>query len=73
MTGERQIELTEAHAEEAVSREVMAIRAKVPNGIGKKFCDCGNQIPDARRLGGYSSCIECARASELAGNRFRKH
>lgn len=72
MSDERQIELTEQQQEEALSREVQAIRSRVPQGTGSKICNCGNDIPDARRIAGYSNCIECARAAELAGSRFRK-
>ncbi len=47
---------------EIVQREEaeQAIRRKVPRGYGPPECrECGEEIPDARRAMGYSTCVPC--------------
>lgn len=71
MSEERQLELNTAQLEEQTARSVDAIRAAVPTGIGCKHCtQCGEQIPDARRWGGYRICVECAQLNEHMKKRY---
>lgn len=39
---------------------------------GNSECDCGEEVPPARRRLGLSSCIDCATAAEKAGARFKR-
>lgn len=39
---------------------------------GAEFCDCGEEVPPARRRLGLSSCIDCATAAEKTRARFRR-
>lgn len=65
---ERSIQVLEAQAE----ARIRAIASAVPRGrIGAAECqECGEPIPDERRLGGYSKCVECVRYDEARSRRL---
>ena len=55
--------------DDTVSDAVTDARSKIPTGASEKFCiECGNEIPERRRLAvlGVKTCISCQ--SELDGN-----
>lgn len=60
------VDYAEVIIENEQAREIRAVTSKVPHGTGVLFCLCGEEIPHARRLLGYSVCVDCARASELS-------
>lgn len=72
MSEERLLERsTEILAEQTEAR-IKAISEAVPRGrIGASHClECGETIPDERRLGGYSKCVECVASAEILARRF---
>lgn len=70
MSNERQLERETELQDQLHSAELERIRGSIPKGIGPKFCECGEPIPDKRRLGGYHNCIECASIEEEHRKRF---
>lgn len=73
MADERLIERSTQVLEEQTEARIAAITSAVPRGrIGAaERQECGEPIPDARRWGGYSRCVECVRYDEAQSRRFR--
>lgn len=72
MSEERLLERSTEILEEQTEARIKAITSAVPRGrIGAAECQCGEPIPDARRLGGYSRCVECVSDDEARARRFR--
>lgn len=72
MADERLIESASEFLEEQTEARIAAITSAVPRGrIGAAECQCGEPIPDARRLAGYSRCVECVSEDEARSRRFR--
>lgn len=73
MTDEHLIERSAQVLEEQTEEMIKAITSAVPRGrIGSALClECDGKIPDARRLGGYSRCVECVSDDEARARRFR--
>lgn len=73
MADERLIERSTQVLEEQTEARIAAITSAVPRGrIGAARClECDGKIPDARRLGGYSRCVECVAEGEARARRFR--
>lgn len=73
MTDERLIERTCEFLEEQTEARIRAITSSVPRGrIGAVLClECDGKIPEARRLAGYSRCVECVSDDEAWARRFR--
>lgn len=72
MSDEHLIESASEFLEEQTEEMIKAITSAVPRGrIGAPHClECGETIPDERRLGGYSKCVECVRYDEAMAKRF---
>jgi phage/conjugal plasmid C-4 type zinc finger TraR family protein len=48
--------------DDTITDEVMRARARMPTGEGAVYCvECGNEIPEARRLAmpGVRTCVTC--------------
>lgn len=73
MADEHLIERSAQVLEEQTEARIKAISSAVPRGrIGAAKCrECGEPIPDARRWGGYSRCVECVSEDEARARRFR--
>lgn len=72
MSDEHLIERSTETLEAQTEARIRAISEAVPRGrIGAAECqECGEPIPDARRWGGYSRCVECVSAAEAMAKRF---
>lgn len=72
MTDEHLIERSTQVLEEQTEARIAAITSAVPRGrIGAAECqECDEPMPDERRLGGYSLCVECVSAAEAMAKRF---
>lgn len=72
MADERLIESASEILEEQTEARIKEIAAAVPRGrIGAAECqECGEPIPDARRLAGYSRCVECVAEDEARARRL---
>lgn len=59
---ERIAEKAEENEFEIAEARVRSIRSKVPvpGAPVPEECDCGETIPDGRRVLGYATCIFCA-------------
>lgn len=65
MSNERELERYEELTEEHKLHSIQAIRSQVPpDRMGPAECECGEFIHIDRRMMGYKTCIECARATE---------
>jgi len=73
MADEHLIESASEFLEEQTEARIKEISSAVPRGrIGAAKCqECGEPIPDERRLGGYSRCVECVSEDEARARRFR--
>lgn len=73
MSEERLLERSTEILEEQTEARIAAITSAVPRGrIGAAECqECDDPIPDERRLGGYSRCVECVSEDEARARRFR--
>lgn len=73
MSDEHLIERSTETLEAQTEARIRAISEAVPRGrIGAAHClECDDPIPDERRLGGYSRCVECVRYDEAQSRRFR--
>lgn len=73
MADERLIERSAQVLDEQTEEMIKAITSAVPRGrIGASHClECGETIPDERRLGGYGRCVDCVRHDEAQSRRFR--
>ena len=70
---DRYLELTEQHQEDIKKNEINSIRKLVPVGpADNEFCDCGCEIPDQRRLAGYTNCVPCQTIVESKQRHYAK-
>lgn len=72
MSSERQLERESELLEQLKQATLDQIKKQVPQGIGPRYCECGEEIPEGRRWGGYQNCIECAFDQERLDKQYRR-
>lgn len=66
-------DIASSFIDRAVADALSRMQQSTASKIGSKIClECGEAIPDARRLLGFRYCIECAEESERRGSLFAK-
>lgn len=65
------IELAEYRVQREAEASVAAIQSQLSGQSGRLVCDCGEPIPEARRLAvpHTTKCFECASRAELRTRR----
>jgi RNA polymerase-binding transcription factor DksA len=57
-----------------VSRALVKIRQNAPAKSGSKTCtECGEDIPEARRMLGFQLCVACATETERRKSMFANY